>query len=179
MKKMIAIMGAVAATQLAFAPAAHAIDGTITIDGMVSSQTCTINGNGSGSADFAVTLPSVAAPALTVDGAEAGRTPFTIVVEGCSTKSGTVRTWFEPGANVDPTTKRLKNTAVGGATNVQIGLKNADLSAVVPGTATQDAGIDATSGVASLKYFAQYVATGGAVGAGAVNSSITYLMSYN
>ncbi len=179
MKKMIAVIGAVAATQLAVLPAAHAVDGTITVNGMVSSQTCTINGNGSGAADFAVVLPTVAAPALTTDGAVAGRTPFTIAVTGCSTKSGSVATWFEPGTNVDPTTNRLKNTASGGATNVQIGLQNADLSAIIPGTASQTANIDTTSGDASLSYYAQYVASGGAAGAGAVNSSITYLMSYN
>lgn len=179
MKKMIAVIGTVAAVQLAFLPAAHAVDGTVTINGSVSSQTCTINGNGSGAADFTVGMPAVAAPALTTDGAVAGRTPFTIAVTGCSTKSGTVATWFEPGGNVDATTNRLKNTASGGAANVQIGLQNADLSAIIPGTSLPGTNIDTTSGDASMSYFAQYVATGGAAGAGAVNSSITYLMSYN
>ena len=36
MKKMIAVIGTVAAVQLAFLPAAHAVDGTVTINGPVS-----------------------------------------------------------------------------------------------------------------------------------------------
>lgn len=179
MKKFIAVVG-VAAVQWAFLPAAHAVDGTITINGAVSSQTCTINGNGTGAADFTVALPAVAAPSMTADGMVAGRTPFSIAVTGCSTKSGTVSTWFEPGSNVDASTHRLKNTASGGATNVQIGLLQGDTTtAMVPGQASQVANIDTTTGNAELKYFAQYVATGGAVTAGAVSSSLTYLMSYN
>lgn len=169
-----------AALALAISSSAHAADGTITFNGSISAQTCTINGNGTGNKDFTVTLPTVAASALPADGATSGRTPFSIAVSGCSVKSGSVSTWFEPDGNVDPVTHRLKNTASGGAANVQVGLLGGDsTTAIQPGVSTPSTLIDTTTGDAELKYFAEYVATGGAAGSGVVNSSITYSMVYN
>ena len=180
MKHTLSTATVVAALALAFSSAANAADGTITFTGTISAQTCTINGNGSGGTSFAVTLPTVAASALATDGATSGRTPFSIAVSGCSTKSGTVSTWFEPGATVDATTHRLTNGAPGGAANVQIGLLEKDATtAVHPGIASQKANIDTTTGDAKLDYFAEYVATGGPAGSGAVSSSVTYSMVYN
>ncbi len=180
MKHSFSTVTVAAALALAFSSAAHAADGTITFTGNISAQTCTINGNGTGATDFTVTLPTVATSALPADGATSGRTPFSIAVSGCTTQSGTVATWFEPGTNVDALTHRLKNTAAGGATNVQVGLLQGDgTTAVSPGVASQTANIDTTTGDAKLDYFAQYVATGGAATSGAVSSSVTYSMVYN
>ena len=138
MKHTFSTATVVAALALTFGSAAHAADGTITFTGSISAQTCTINGNGSGGTDFTVTLPTVAASALPSDGATSGRTPFSIAVSGCSTKSGTVSTWFEPGSNVDATSGLLKNTAAGGAANVQVGLlQNDGTTAVRPGITSQ------------------------------------------
>lgn len=180
MKHSFSTATAVAALALAFSSAAHATDGTITFKGTISTQTCTVNGNGSGGADFDVKLPSVAKAALATDGAVAGRTPFSIAVSGCTTKSGNVSTWFEPGTNVDALTHRLKNAAAGGATNVQVGLLQGNgTTAITPGVASQSANIDTTAGSAKLDYFAEYVASGGAAGSGAVETTVTYTMVYN
>jgi major type 1 subunit fimbrin (pilin) len=160
---------------------ASAADGTITFNGSVTAQTCTINGNGTGAKDFTVTLPAVSTSALPADGATAGRTPFTIALTNCTPASGNVHTFFEPGSTTDATTGRLKVNA-GGANNVQIGLLNSDFTDIKAGFADASQNSKSTpisgSGAATLPYYAQYVATGGAATAGAANSSVMYTLVY-
>ncbi|RDK08678.1 fimbrial protein [Cupriavidus lacunae] len=159
---------------------AHAADGTIQFTGKITAQTCTINGNGSGSKDFTVALPTVSASTLNVAGNTAGRTPFQIALTGCTPNTGNVHTFFEAGPTTDASTGNLiLNT--GGATNVQIGLLNGGtFTAIKAGfaDASQNSTVVAiTSGAATLPYAAQYVATGAAT-AGVANSSVMYTVAY-
>jgi major type 1 subunit fimbrin (pilin) len=177
------IAGFVVVTAAALAASAQASDGTITINGKITSQTCTIAGNGAGKS-FTVTLPTVAAGALAVAGDVAGRTGFTIGLSGCSTKSGNVSAFFEPGTSIDSTTNRLKNTSgdKDAATNVQIQITNSDGTPIQIGQAGDQkaatATVDSTLGAATMNYAAQYVATGAST-SGAVSTSIVYSIRYN
>ncbi len=158
---------------------ALAADGTITINGEITSQTCQINGNGGG-ADFTVTLPTVSTSALPIAGATAGRTPFNIALTNCSPNSGNAAVYFEPSATVDLLTGRLKNTAANGAENVEVGLLNNDHSDIQlgGGEASQNMQFVALeSGQATLNYFAQYVATDAAT-AGKVEARTMYSIVY-
>ncbi len=168
------------ASLLAFAAlapaAAFASDGTITINGAVTAQTCTING--SGSKDFTVTLPQVSSTAFPTVGAKAGATKFTIALTNCTPAGGNARAFFEVGSNVDTTTGRLKNT--GAATDVQIGLATMAGADIVIGAGSGSQNttyVPITSGSANLDYLAQYVSTG-AVGVGAVTTSVTYSIEF-
>ncbi|MBB2928608.1 fimbrial protein [Paraburkholderia silvatlantica] len=167
----------VAALLGSVAMGAHAADGTITITGSVTSQTCTING---GAPDFTVALPTVAAATLQTAGATAGRTPFTISLTGCSMSTGTVHTFFEQGSTINASTGNLKLNA-GGASNVEIQLLNGGDASVIalnqPDAQQNSAPASISDGSAQLSYYAQYVATG-AAGAGSANSSVMYTMSY-
>lgn len=162
------------------APSAHAVDGTITFNGNISATSCTINGNGTNSKSFAVTLPSVAASTLDTAGARAGRTPFTIALD-CNDATGSVHTYFEPGPTTDASTGNLVITSgVGTAGNVQIGLLNANFTPIKAGFADSDQNsvpVDLVNGAATLSYFAEYVATGKA-SSGAANSSVMYTIAY-
>lgn len=167
------LAGATMASQAAFAA-----NGTITFTGNVTAQTCTINGTGSN--NFTVTLPTVSASTLATSGQTAGRTPFSIVLTACSPASGKVHAYFEPGSTVDPATGNLV-LAAGGATNVQIGLLNNDLTAIKLGAAdasqnSKSVDVSAAGG-ATLPFQAQYIATGVAT-AGAANSSVMYTLVY-
>lgn len=175
----------------ALSPAASAYDGTITFTGRITSNTCTISGNGGGT-DFTVALPPVSASTLGTAGNIAGRTPFNIQLTGCTPDTGDVAVYFEPGATVDLATGRLTNTAVTtpategteavtAATNVQIGVLNADLTNIAVGSAfasqnSQQVAI--TGGTAAMQYYAQYVATGGAATLGVFTSALTYSVVY-
>lgn len=153
---------------------AQAADGTITINGQVTAQTCHISGNGGG-ADFTVTLPTVSTSALPNAGATAGRTPFNIALTNCSPNSGNVAVYFEPNATADATTGRLKNTAAAGAEHVQVGLLNADHSDIKLGSgeASQNMQfVPLNDGQATLNYFAQYVATDAATAGGVATQSM-------
>jgi major type 1 subunit fimbrin (pilin) len=165
---------------VAFAPQnAKASDGTITFNGKITAQTCTISGNG-GPASFTVQLPTVSTSSLTAAAAVAGATPFNIALTACSPDSGNVSTYFEAGSTVDASTGNLFN-ATGSATNVEVNLLNSDSSVISLGKpqATQNSKVVAiASGAATLNYIAQYVAVNGASTAGTVASTVTYSMSY-
>ncbi|MFS8973394.1 fimbrial protein [Cupriavidus necator] len=157
---------------------AHAADGLITFNGKLVAQTCIINGNGSGSKDFAVTLPPVSTSTLAKAGDSAGRTPFNIALTGCTPDSGTVHTYFEPGTTTDAATGYL--IVNGGATNVQIRLLNDNFTEIKAGFADASQNskpADIIGGSATLPYYAEYVATG-ATGPGLANSSVMYTLAY-
>ncbi len=167
------VLAAIAMT----AQVASAADGTITFTGAITGTTCTINGGGNGG-NFAVTMPQVSASSMSAVNATAGRTPFNIALTGCSTQTGSVHAYFEPGASVDTTTGNLKNT--GAATGVQVRLLNGDATKINAGSADASQNSKAATlvaGAATLPYFAEYVRTG-AIGAGAVNSSVMYSIVY-
>ncbi|PRK14398.1 Major fimbrial subunit precursor [Haemophilus influenzae] len=172
-----------------------AADGTITFNGRVVDQTCTVSTGTNG--NFNVTLPTVNKTLLT-NGAIAGRTKFDIQLKGCkqATTQGTsnVRAYFLPNTEyVDPTTHNLKNTANTPATNVQIQLTHADTSKVIAVGENVDTQENkpynswfnfendtAATGTAkaTLTYYAQYVAVGGDAGEGAVQSKVEYNIIY-
>lgn len=172
MKKIILAASALALGSVA----AHAADGTVTINGMVTDQTCKVSAN---SKDITVTLPTVGVGSLATAGTTAGRTPFTINLENC--KAGQVSAFFETGGNVDAASGRLNNT--GGAQNVQVQLLS-DSSVVIPVLAnatqapvTTKATVANDGDSAALNYYAEYYATGAAT-AGNVATSVQYTINY-
>ena len=172
MKKIILAASALALGSVA----AHAADGTVTINGMVTDQTCEVSAN---SKNITVTLPTVGVGSLATAGTTAGRTPFTINLENC--KAGDVSAFFETGGNVDAASGRLNNT--GGASNVQVRLLN-DSSVVIPVLANADQAPVTTKATvakdgdsAALNYYAEYYATGAAK-AGDVATSVQYTINY-
>ena len=182
------MFAAAAALAIALPLAAQASDGTITFDGSISSQTCTING-GASPQNFTVHLPQGLAASTLNNGTNvAGKTQFTIALTNCTTASGSATTFFEGGATVDSVTNQLKNaTGTGYASNVQVQLLDGvtdqkilvgspvdPLSNNTQGTTWVPI---STSGAATLTYYAQYYATG-TVGPGLVNTSVVYDVIY-
>ena len=172
MKKIILAASALALGSVA----AHAADGTVTINGKVTDQTCKVSAN---SKDITVTLPTVGIGSLATATTTAGRTPFTINLENC--KVGQVSAFFETGGNVDAASGRLNNT--GGASNVQVQLLS-DSIVVIPVLAnaaqapvTTKATVAKDADSAALNYYAEYYATGKA-GAGDVATSVKYTINY-
>ncbi|CAG2152997.1 fimbrial protein [Cupriavidus plantarum] len=164
---------------------AHAASGTITFNGKVNTSTCKINGLADGAADIHVALPTVSADALKTPGATAGLTPFTMRLTGCDPKAGRVSANFEPSTNLDLTTGHLKLDSGAGmsggsaATNVQIALLNGDGSRISLNGGNQNAmsAIVEADGSATLKYAAEYVATGPALG-GIATARVLYTITY-
>lgn len=160
---------------------AAASDGQINFTGTVLAQTCTVNGNATGNPVVGnLALPDVQAATLVSSGAIAGATPFTIVINGCDSALSTVATQFS-GSNIDSATGNLKNTAAGGATNVQLQLLNSDKTVINLRGATAAAqgskSAALVAGAATLAYIAQYRSLGNA-SAGAVASNVQFTMIY-
>lgn len=154
---------------------ALASDGTITFNGEIASQTCSI---ASGGDNLTVTLPTVSAVGLNSAGATAGNIGFAIALTDCDTSVNSVYANFEAGTNVDAD-GRL--TTTGSATNVAVQLLDSASTPIVVGSdQQQDSASTATidsSGNATLNYSAQYYATGAAT-AGSVSTSVTYSLVY-
>ncbi|WP_175863927.1 fimbrial protein [Burkholderia cepacia] len=171
-----------AAAGLAAASSAHASDGTITITGNIIASTCKVS-NGSGG-NLTVTLPKIGTNTLAEAASVAGRTPFSVKLDGCTTggenptKVGVV---FEAGSNVNQSTGRLTlDKGEGAATNVEINVLNDQQDPIKVGAMGDQNSqfVDiAADGKATLNYFAEYYATGAAT-AGAANSKVQYSLTY-
>lgn len=175
--KKILVSAALAAILGTAAFSASAVDGTITFNGKVNSNTCTINA-GTG-ASFAVTLPTVGAGSLgTTAGTVAGTTPFNIALSACSA-TGTVKAYFEPGATIN-TNGRLSNTATtGAAAGVDLQVLNSGQTAINLNTQSGTTTATIASNAATLNYFVQYYnTTAAAVTAGNVTSTVNYTIQY-
>lgn len=177
MKKLL-LVAAAAAGLVSIAPA-FAADGTITVTGTVTANTCRVAGT-SGT-NVTVALPAVPATSLAAAGQTAATTPFAINVSGC-TSGARAQAFFEPSSLIDPTTNGLRMASGATATNVQVKLLNADLSQIqlagVRGSQASQQITTDTSGAGTLNYFAQYYATGAAT-AGSVNTNVQFTMIYN
>lgn len=202
MKKLTLAAGLL--LSLGVASSAFAADGTITFNGRVVDQTCTVATGSNG--DFEVKLPTVNKTQLAAAGAVAGLTRFDIALTGCKTaqSGGTdgVRAYFLPNTEyVDPTTHNLKNIAqaqgqLSPAEHVQIQLTHADTSKVIAVGENVDvqghtsdnpaynpwfdfqAASTGNTANSTLTYYAQYVAVGGAAEAGLVQSKVEYNIIY-
>ena len=174
---------ALAITALLLAPfVCHAVDGTVTINGKVTDETCTING---GASSFAVQLPTVSKSSLNAANAFSGAMPFSIALTGCANvTSGNVSVYFEPDpTKINMATGRLFNTGTAG-TNVEVELLNSgmgimDLSKSSGNQNSTAVNLSGTS--ATLTYYARYkslAALTTANGVGTVAASVTYTVIY-
>ena len=155
---------------------AFAADGTITINGKVTDNTCVVT-TPQGK-NLTVTLPTVSKLSLASPGATAGRTPFTLGLTGC--QAGDVGTYFEPGATVDFATGLLNNA--GSATNVKVQLVGDNNLPIRVLAGPQQANsqfvtVANADGSADLNYYAEYYATGAAT-SGDVTTSVQYTITY-
>lgn len=160
----------------ASAASAFASSGTIDISGKVEDQVCNIEATGNALGNTLV-LPTVFKSDLASDGTTAGATGFQFALTGCPT-TGSVSAYFE-STNVDTTTGNLVNRAAAPAENVQVQVLNADGQEIDLNTNANNGvvALDA-SGNATLDYSAQYIAKGGAAGAGDVETQLVYTVRY-
>ncbi|CAM3696434.1 fimbrial protein [Rahnella victoriana] len=181
MKKLAFVSASV--LSVLFASQAFALsDNTITFQGEVTAETCsvTINGN---SAKPLVLLPSVNTSALAASGSTAGQATFDIGVTGCTGSADAATTVSSVFAgNSVSTAGNLSNVATtDAATNVEVQIldtKSQPIDFTSTFTADGDLTLAAGETASSATYTAQYYATGVAT-AGAVESTMQYAVSYN
>jgi major type 1 subunit fimbrin (pilin) len=177
--KAMTISAIALASQSAFAS-----DGTINFTGELTTQTCSINGTAAdGSRNFSVTLPPASQSNLRTVGSTSSETAFQIALTACTPTSGTVRTRFESGPNVDGATGELLTAGAGSSAGLRIQLLNQDRSVITVGAADvgqNSAPATIATGAATLNYIARYHNISAVpLAVGAVTSSVTYTMAYN
>ena len=160
------------ATQYPYASNSY---GTLTLNAAtVNMSSCSVT---AGSSNLSVTLPTIVGSTLPTTGSVAGQTSFPITYTCPSgwtlyMTMGTTNPGSADGV-ILPSTSCSAGTP---ATNVGIQLLQGNLQAV-QFNAAQSVG-NSPNGTLTLKYYAQYYATGSPVGAGAVCGTATFTMSY-
>jgi len=149
----------------------------------VNEPTCSVS---TSSQNIAVTLPDVSIQTLSTAGSVAGMIPFSISIAGCPSSVTTVTTFFNSGATIDSTSGNLLNS--GAAKNVEVQLLNGAGGSAAAQSAIKLAGTtpnaqnssqySVVGAAATLNYYAQYIASGGAAGAGSVSTSVTFTIAY-
>ena len=153
-------------------------DNTITFQGEVTDETCSVAINGNGATPV-ILLPTVSTKELAKSGDTAGGITFDIGVTGCTGNPSTetnISTVFV--GNQVTTNGNLGNT--GSAGNVEIQLldtKDAVINLTDGYTGNGDLKLAAGASEASATYTAQYYANGLAT-AGTVEATLQYAVSY-
>nr|WP_254772512.1 fimbrial protein [Pantoea varia] len=182
MKKLAFLSASV--VSVLFASQAFALsNNTITFQGEVASETCSVTVNGN-TAKPTVLLPTVNVSTLAASGQTAGETTFDIGVTGCTgnaTAETTVSTVF--AGNSVSTAGNLSNVAAtDAAANVEIQIVDTKGTVIDfnKGSFNGEGDLKLAAGVkaATATYTAQYYATGAST-AGAVESTMQYAVSYN
>ncbi len=167
---------AAACAGMAFAPAANAADGTITITGKVMNQTCSVSaGPGNGTP---VVLAPVAASDLQTAGDTANDTDFDVTLSGCPTNPGVQVAASFSGSNIDTANGGRLSNANGTAANVDVELSNQG-SATALNLASDESALQTidASGNATLPFTARYYSLGNAT-AGTVDTSVDFTVVY-
>ncbi|MFC4525845.1 type 1 fimbrial protein [Dyella halodurans] len=184
MKKILlsTALAAVAGVAALAPQPASAVDGTITINGKVLAQTCTVDGKGysangtiTSPDNQTVTLPNVLAPVLNAAGSTAGTTGFTIVIAGCDASLSKVTTTFS-GAGIDAANNALTNSA--GSNGVEVQLLDSTSTVIPLVNNYAMAPVTLSGGGATLQYYARYYAKNGNATAGTVTSAVSFTMAY-
>ncbi|EPT0360550.1 fimbrial protein [Enterobacter cloacae] len=153
-------------------------DNTITFQGEVTDETCSVTVNGN-SASPVVLLPTVSASELAASGNTAGQVTFDIGVSGCTgNSSGETKISTVFVGNQVTTNGNLGNT--GTAKNVEVQLmdtSDAVINLANGFTGNGDLKLAANQKEATATYTAQYYASS-AASAGTVEATLQYAVSY-
>lgn len=157
-------------------------DNTISFQGEVTDETCSLTVNGNETAPI-ILLPTVSTSDLAASGDVIGATTFEMGVTGCTGTSGsdatetTIKTVFA-GNLVDTTNGTLGNTGTAKNVTVQIvDTEGKDIDLNTTYTSDGDLSLAAGETEATATYTAQYYATDAAT-AGTVAASMQYAISY-
>ncbi|MGV2293077.1 fimbrial protein [Trinickia sp. YCB016] len=169
----IALMGAFASS--AFATATDG-KGTVTFNGTLTDNTCTID---AGDVNKTVTLPTISTKSLATAGDVAGSTMFSIHVSACSPTVTQVAAHFET-TNLEQTSRGAKNLndgQAGGATKVAVQMLDGDGTTVL-NLGTKGSAVAVTNNAATMYYGGRYYALGQTT-AGTVKAVVSYTLAYN
>lgn len=177
MRNLKVIVCALALGMTASQAANAATQGTVTFNGELITETCTIDTD---SENITVTLPTLSTTTLATAGATGGSKLFDINVSDCPTAITLVAAHFEAigGSGTNSSTGNLTNTYSGtdtAATNVEVRLYNSDEQPLALGSTGDTATV--SSGKASMRYYGGYYATG-VTTAGKVYAQAQYTLAY-
>lgn len=187
------LVKASAALTLAIAShAAYAVDGTVTINGTITSMTCTVNVNGGGTTQT-LTLPTIGATALNGSnpsgGVTAGSMTFSIGVSNCAAGMTSMAPYFEAAGSSTFNANGRVTTAVSGvdiqilnSANNPVAL-NVASATVTGGVTAQNVPVvnltgSAGSRTATSTFTARYYSTAASVGTGNVTAALAYTITY-
>lgn len=163
---------------LASGSAFAATQGTVTINGEVVAETCTIV---SGDEAKTVTLATVSTTAFTAANQTVAKQSFTIGLENCESGANVYAAFSAPVADIDVGTHTLINKAAAGATNVNIILLEQNEGQILLGDTSYPPStqpVATADGAVTLEYSAAYYSTDATVTPGLVTAVANYVIAY-
>lgn len=181
-KSMISVASALGLTSVVmFASSAALANNTITFNGEVTDQTCSVTVNGN-AANPVVLLESVSAALLQDAGSTAGDKTFNIGITDCTAPQGNVdvSTVFV-GNGVTDGGNLLNTVNTGGAENVALQIKDANGDAVDLSSPAKLSGLVLEAGAtsASADFGVAYISENGGATPGEVEGALQYAVEYN
>jgi major type 1 subunit fimbrin (pilin) len=151
-------------------------DGTVTVNGEVFLETCTING---GFPNFGVALPTLSMSALAGVGSTAGATRFSIALTHCVGLATMVNTYFEIGPTINAEGRLINQTVGGAPVDGQIKKTDGSIVNLAGSNNSQNTTpISILNQSATQNYTIAYYANAAPVTAGGFSSSVVYTLMY-
>lgn len=154
---------------------ALAHDGTITIDGQIEDNSCTVAQE---SVDQSVTLGDISSRDMRQAGDSSLPVAFSIDLQNCGSGTSGVEITFTGDAdNTNPALLALTKDS-GSASGLGITIKDDRSTAIPLNSASRTYTIDPTQVDNRLTFYAQYTATSSEVTAGTANATATFTMTW-
>lgn len=153
--------------------AAH--DGEINISGKIVDKTCTVSAN---SAQFLVSLGSVASKQFARSGDGTRYEPFSLHLEKCGATASHVSVTFTGTPDSHDSSLLALTQETGSATGMGIALYDSNKNQIPMMQPEAGKELEPHQATVTLNFYARYLANGDVVSAGEANASTTFVLNY-
>ena len=167
--------GVLLACLTASSPLAYAADGTINVKGHILDNTCAVTVD---SENVSVKLGDIASKTFREAGDTSLPQAFSINLEKCGAAVSNVSVTFNGTADANNTTLLAIPAGTGSASGVGIAIYDRDKALMPINTVGESTGLEANQTTVELLFYANFMANGQPVVAGAVNASATFTLHY-
>ena len=156
-------------------PLGQAHDGTVSITGTITDNTCTVSAD---SRDMTVRMGDVSKKQFSHPGDGTRYEPFSINLEKCGGATSSVSVTFI--GNTDPQNNDLLALTSGPnyATGMGIGIYGSDKTPIPLNQPGENTGLSPNQASVTLNFYARYIANGATVTPGIANAAATFTLTY-
>jgi type 1 fimbria pilin len=156
-------------------PPGHAYDGTINITGSIIGNTCTVSAD---SKAIKVSMGDVDSKSFSRVGDGTADQPFNISLEKCGSSASRVSITFSGVQDSQEASLLAITGGSGAATGLGVGIYDKEKNVIPLNSPGGEMSLMPNQALATLNFYARYVANGSTVTAGVANAACTFTLSY-